>query len=143
MLFASVLQSASSPPSSRLAISRGSRAAAWLVVAAPAPPKPTKTREFAARQETAAKTLKVLNSLGLRASRAMATVVESEEVKTDEEKAVKKVAEEENEPESAGAPVAARGPGVRRGEGGLPASLFGRRDRLRVLSHAAHISDES
>ena len=32
----------------------------------------------------------------------MATVVESEEVKTDEEKAVKKVVEEENEPESAG-----------------------------------------
>ena len=31
----------------------------------------------------------------------MATVVESEEVKTDEEKAVKKVVEE-NEPESAG-----------------------------------------
>ena len=32
----------------------------------------------------------------------MATVVESEEVKTDEEKAVKKINEEENEPESAG-----------------------------------------
>ena len=89
----------------------------------------------------------------------MATVVESEEVKTDEEKAVKKVVEEENEPESAGgcdvclrdrhdrgavpAPVAARGPRPRRGEGGLPASLLGRRNRLRVLSHAAHISDES
>ena len=87
----------------------------------------------------------------------MATVVESEEVKTDEEKAVKKVVEEENEPESAGgcdvclrdrhdrgavpAPVAARGPRPRRGEGGLPASL-------RVLSatfhgHATHTSDES
>ena len=107
----------------------------------------------------------------------MATVVESEEVKTDEEKAVKKVVEEENEPESAGgcdvclppngligcssynykylclpsmpwsrggvAPPQFLGPRHRRGEGALPASLFGRRNRLRVLSHAAHISDES
>ena len=136
MLFLLVSYSPLARRQVRASIYPVSRASAWLVVAAPAPPKPTKTREFAARLETAAKTLKVLNSLGLRASRAMATVVESEEVKTDEEKAVKKVAEEENEPESAGAPVAARGPGVRRGEGGVPASL-------RVLSHAAHISDES
>ena len=143
MLFLLVSYSPLARRQVRASIYPVSRASAWLVVAAPAPPKPTKTREFAARQETAAKTLKVLNSLGLRASRAMATVVESEEVKTDEEKAVKKVVEE-NEPESAGGcDVAARGPRHRRGEGALPASLFGRRNRLRVLSHAAHISDES
>ena len=102
MLFLLVSYSPLARRQVRASIYPVSRASAWLVVAAPAPPKPTKTREFAARQETAAKTLKVLNSLGLRASRAMATVVESEEVKTDEEKAVKKVVEEENEPESAG-----------------------------------------
>ena len=101
MLFLLVSYSPLARRQVRASIYPVSRASAWLVVAAPAPPKPTKTREFAARQETAAKTLKVLNSLGLRASRAMATVVESEEVKTDEEKAVKKVVEE-NEPESAG-----------------------------------------
>ncbi len=55
MLFLLVSYSPLARRQVRASIYPVSRASAWLVVAAPAPPKPTKTREFAARQETAAK----------------------------------------------------------------------------------------
>ena len=55
MLFLLVSYSPLARRQVRASIYPVSRASAWLVVAAPAPPKPTKTREFATRQETAAK----------------------------------------------------------------------------------------
>ena len=206
MLFLLVSYSPLARRQVRASIYPVSRASAWLVVAAPAPPKPTKTQELATRQETAAKRHNLGPVLGLDArsegkcdgndcrgfgkkgprpasSAAMASTrpgagygqflgtamaaawfevliafLPAKLRKKMFPTAPVRVEVTSHAVESSynanhragrdgrrghahrrvahfGGHQVRRGPRHRRGEGALPASLFGRRNRLRVLRH--------